>query len=324
MQGIYLVGEIGVDITIPKIESKLYLVNKTEPIKFYLTSYGGSLDEGLAIGMYLANLPNAEIEILGMAYSAAVALLLNFPKSKRKIREGSQIMIHQASLNAGGNSEDLAKMSELLKLQDERIANYYSQRIEGTTLDFWLNLLKEKSFISDSKAVELGFFSEITKTILNSTSKPHFMDNSILAKLDASLSKIANYMTGVKNTEPEPVPTNSEDETINDLTAQINALKAELSEKEAEIIAMKSKSDTMETEMENLQTQNASFAKIQNEMKAEYNRINELVKGLKNADSKNAVNNTDTSAPNVFSKGATQMTVNVSPDFVKSIFTKKK
>ena len=73
----------------------------------------------------------------------------------------AQMMIHKALLGyVSGNSDDLDKASNALKASDQGIVNAYVAKT-GKSEDEVMELMRNETYMSAQKAVELGFADEI-------------------------------------------------------------------------------------------------------------------------------------------------------------------
>ena len=94
-----------------------------------------------------------------MAASAASVAIMG--ADKICVSPTAQIMIHKASLSyLSGNSDDLDKASDALKSADQAICNAYKARTKMSG-DELLELMKNETFMTAQKAVELGFADEV-------------------------------------------------------------------------------------------------------------------------------------------------------------------
>lgn len=98
------------------------------------------------------------VEVTGMAASAASFAIMG--ADVVKISPTAQIMIHKAFLHMSGNSDELEQAANALKASDQAILNAYVQKT-GLDRDTLLELMKNETYMSAERAVELGFADEI-------------------------------------------------------------------------------------------------------------------------------------------------------------------
>jgi len=112
---VFLVGEINHASASRVMMQMLYLENQKrgQQINFYINSYGGSVDDTLAIydTMRFLNAPVATY-CIGRAYSGAAVLLSAGQKAKRHILPHATVMIHQPYGGITGQAEDIRIQAE--------------------------------------------------------------------------------------------------------------------------------------------------------------------------------------------------------------------
>lgn len=125
-----------------------------------VNSNGGLVTVGSDIYTMLKQYPgNVTAEVTGMAASAASVAIMG--ADKVVISPTAQMMIHKALLGyVSGNSDDLDKASNALKASDQGIVNAYVAKT-GKSEDEIMELMRNETYMSAQKAVELGFADEI-------------------------------------------------------------------------------------------------------------------------------------------------------------------
>lgn len=102
---------------------------------------------------------NVTAEVTGMAASAASVAIM--AADTVVISPTAQMMIHKALLGyVSGNSDDLDKASNALKASDQGIVNAYVAKT-GKSENEVMELMRNETYMSAQKAVELGFADEI-------------------------------------------------------------------------------------------------------------------------------------------------------------------
>ena len=121
---------------------------------------GGLVTVGSDIYTMLKQYPgNVTAEVTGMAASAASVAIM--AADTVVISPTAQMMIHKALLGyVSGNSDDLDKASNALKASDQGIVNAYVAKT-GKSEDEVMELMRNETYMSAQKAVELGFADEI-------------------------------------------------------------------------------------------------------------------------------------------------------------------
>lgn len=125
-----------------------------------VNSNGGLVTVGSDIYTMLKQYPgNVTAEVTGMAASAASVAIM--AADTVVISPTAQMMIHKALLGyVSGNSDDLDKASNALKASDQGIVNAYVAKT-GKSENEVMELMRNETYMSAQKAVELGFADEI-------------------------------------------------------------------------------------------------------------------------------------------------------------------
>ena len=138
---------------------------KLNPLKFYISTYGGAADDMFAL-YDVMNLAKRHCDIqtigIGKVMSAGVLLLAAGTKGKRYISKHCRVMIHSVAAGAGGQMHNLENEIKAIKnLQDEYInalvANTdLTKRQLTKILDRKVNV-----YLTAEEAVEYGIADEI-------------------------------------------------------------------------------------------------------------------------------------------------------------------
>ena len=150
---------------VDKANNKLPEGEELDDIKFYLSTYGGSADDMMAIYdmMRLTKL-NRDIETIGMGkiMSAGTLLLAAGTRGKRKIMKNCRVMIHAVSAGSMGTIHNLVnEMEEIQNIQDSYIAalckeTLLTKRQLKKMLDQKVNV-----YLTAEEAVEYGLADEV-------------------------------------------------------------------------------------------------------------------------------------------------------------------
>lgn len=221
--------------------------NALESVNVEINSPGGSVMEGQRIYNALKGISSRGVEVIttvsGLAASMGSVILM--AGDQRKMTHGSRIMIHEASVMAYGDADDLRKQSKLLESISSEIAEIYAEKANGTAEDM-RELMKNETWMSASEAEQAGFVDVVIKdgkeSVENKSNQPQTTnkttmfskDKDLTAKLEASQAEVTDLEATITKREAESV-TLSEDlnvanalvseyeATIKDLTAQIEA-----------------------------------------------------------------------------------------------------
>lgn len=154
--------------------------HKDKELTIAVSSFGGYLDEGIAIGEYIKAHGNCHMVIIGMTASAATVLCMK-AKSVR-IAKGSMMLIHNSSMTldvwTAANKQKIDEIITSFKKQrddldtfDKAIAQIYSSR-NGKPLEEIMAKMDEEKWMLAEEALEFGIVdSIISDDIVQSQSK---------------------------------------------------------------------------------------------------------------------------------------------------------
>ena len=166
-------------------------------IEIRLHCDGGSVTEGWAMYDRL-RATGKEITCIveGNAASMATVILMAAPKERRKAYENAHILMHNpwACVMTAADADDMQKMANDLKAEQERLVNLYVERC-GVDRDTIQSLMDEDKFITAAEAKELGIIGEIIPPIsakVRTTTNPNNMNevNVKASLLDRMLAKL--------------------------------------------------------------------------------------------------------------------------------------
>ena len=136
-----------------------------DPIKFFISTYGGSADEMFAI-YDMVTLLKRDCEIhtigLGKVMSAGTLLLASGTKGKRKIGRHCRVMIHAVAAGSAGELHDIENEMKSIKHIQELYINALARETQMTKrtiqklLDRRVNV-----YLTAEEAVEYGIADEI-------------------------------------------------------------------------------------------------------------------------------------------------------------------
>ncbi len=140
--------------------NKLSKPEKQKPIKFYISTYGGSADDMFALYDIMRNVKEtSEIHTIGLGkvMSAGVLLLASGTKGKRKIGKNCRVMIHSVM---GGNHGSLHNMMNELEAIEDLQDMYCDALIAETKMTrAKLKKMIERKvnvYLSADEAIEMG------------------------------------------------------------------------------------------------------------------------------------------------------------------------
>ena len=138
------------DVTASLITAQLLFLEAEDPekdIQFYINSPGGSVSDGLMIFDTMNHIkPDVQTICMGMAASMGAFLLAAGTKGKRFILPNAEVMIHQPSGGAQGQTTDIQIAAKHIQRTKERLNLILSEKTgqpierlaEDTERDNWM------------------------------------------------------------------------------------------------------------------------------------------------------------------------------------------
>ncbi len=151
-------------------DSLQWQVNQSaeKKIDLFIASVGGSVNAGLRMAAFIQGInAKADKEIhtynLSNADSIATAVFLAPDPEKRHILEHSTMFIHEPRLMLDFDitQEKSEKTAETLKMQKDRIADFYVKNIKGLSKDEALSLMAGEIDMNASMMLEKGIVAEV-------------------------------------------------------------------------------------------------------------------------------------------------------------------
>lgn len=198
-------------ISAAKVAEFLNSIDKgVDEIIIHLNSRGGSVYEGFAIHD-LFSTSGKKITTIAEGLVASIATVVFLAGSQRKITENSQLMIHNPWIDpmliSGLTADEIQQMADNMKVEENRIVDFYASKtkVEKSTLS---EMMKEETFISSDKALELKFATEIVtpvKAFATLKLKQHLNTNNdhmnkLFSSIEKKIDAIMNFQTGKSKT----------------------------------------------------------------------------------------------------------------------------
>ena len=160
---VFLGSEIDDQVANAVVAQLLFLEtdNPDADINLYINSPGGSVTAGMAIfdTMNYIKCPVRTV-CIGMAASMGAFLLMAGEKGKRLALPNSEVMIHQSSGGASGQSTDVTIHAEWL-LRTKNKMNGLMAQMTGQSLEKIAHDVERDYFMSAQEALEYGIIDEI-------------------------------------------------------------------------------------------------------------------------------------------------------------------
>jgi ATP-dependent Clp protease protease subunit len=265
---IYIEGAIsseewwGDEATPSQLREELKAIT-SKNITVIINSGGGDVWAGLAMYNALNEL-DAEVTVRVDGLAASIASVIAMAGDKIIMSPGSMMMIHKASAWAGGDSEDLAKVIEMLETVEESIVPIYADR-SGLSREEVQELMNAETWMSAEEAVEKGFADQV------GTKKTEEVTSSFSGVLALSMSatkasaKQALAHKGVANEVVEeakeeenvstPTPTPTDPTGDEDVETPTTPEKEEVKEPEVPEVVESDTSENNKSTKENIMTE---------------------------------------------------------------------
>lgn len=156
---IWLIGEVGYDITLENVIEKVSNTDKTQPLNVNIHSQGGSVYEGLAIYNYFKGLKQ-EVNTHSSGLVASIASIFFLAGKNRTINSTDSFLIHLPSNIGMGNAEDLEKTAKELRDIENKLADIYVNET-NLTKDEAMDLMKKDEMLNVNFLQEKGFVNNI-------------------------------------------------------------------------------------------------------------------------------------------------------------------
>ncbi len=161
MNEIWLIGEVGSDITLENTIEKVSNSDKNTPLTVNIHSQGGSVFEGLAIYNYFKSL-DQEVNTHSSGLVASIASVIFLAGKNRTINSTDNFLIHLPSNISVGNAEDLEKTAKELRSIESKLVDIYVNETNITKEDV-IDLMTKDEFLDIEFLKDKGFVNEIIK-----------------------------------------------------------------------------------------------------------------------------------------------------------------
>ena len=136
-----------------KVQKAINALEDGEKLTVQINSPGGVVSSGQEIYTMLRALSNVEIQITGMACSAASIIAMAGPCY---MSEPAMIMIHNVSSWVAGDYREMEKTADTLKRINKALASAYEVKT-GKSEDEILKMMDEETWLTAKDAIENGF-----------------------------------------------------------------------------------------------------------------------------------------------------------------------
>lgn len=131
----------------------------TPRLALHVNSPGGDVWDGVAILNALIQHP-AHVTAYVDGYAASIASVIVMGADEVEMGLGSQLMIHDASTFAWGNTAEVQAVADLLDKVSDNIAGVYAART-GQPAAHWRDLMRAETWFNADEAVAAGLASRM-------------------------------------------------------------------------------------------------------------------------------------------------------------------
>lgn len=143
--------------TIYDFNYKMKNIKDGEDIELEINSYGGDTFAGIDVMNSLRG-HNGKVAVTITGIAASAASIICMGADTVKMFSNTQLMIHNAWTIKAGNAKELRKAADDLDSIGESVLASYTHRVDPQIVE---KLLDEETYLSATKAKELGFIDEI-------------------------------------------------------------------------------------------------------------------------------------------------------------------
>jgi len=150
----------GIEATSPsKVNKILDSIMTNEDLEIEINSNGGDISAASEIYTAIRGYGkgNKKTNIVGSAYSAGSVIAM---ASESYMSPTAMMMVHKVSSGAEGNSNDMDKMSRVLQVADQTVANAYIAK-SGMSMKEALKMMADETWLTAQQAKDKGLIDGI-------------------------------------------------------------------------------------------------------------------------------------------------------------------
>lgn len=199
---IYLYGDVGEwdEINSYNFRCSLSNIEDNKPINIHISSYGGEVAEGLAIGSLIKQHKGKTVAIID-SWACSIASIIACSCDEIEMYSSSMLMIHNALCGIVGNAKDLREQADVLDKISESLKTVYLSKSNGKlTLEKVTELMDNETWLSAEECSEYGLCDKIIGLNNNMVAK---LDEGILNKYKNVPEQVKDIIDSVKEKEME-------------------------------------------------------------------------------------------------------------------------
>lgn len=164
---------------------------KAKKVTIHINSNGGEVPEGRAIYDFIKEISNKQkVHTIGEGMVASIATLAFLAGETREMKPNCEFLGHLPSMQAEGNSDDFARVSEYMQEKKRDIAGIYAEHTEQS-LNEMIDFMRKDRPISAKKAMEMGFVTFVPEFKAVAIYNPENMSDT---KKDSKMDQISSKM----------------------------------------------------------------------------------------------------------------------------------
>lgn len=172
------------------VQREIDMSGNASTLVVHITSNGGFVNDAFSIHDKLSNCGKT-VNTVGEGLVASAATIILMAGKKRQLTKYGELMIHNPFGRVEGDAEELQSAADEMQRIQDKIAQFYSDKIGKPAKQFQKWMDEEKAMSSD-EALELGFINGILEPMravaMIETNKSH-----------SQISPIMNFLTEIKN-----------------------------------------------------------------------------------------------------------------------------
>lgn len=199
---IYLYGDVGEwdEVNSYNFRCSLSNIEDNKPINIHISSYGGEVAEGLAIGSLIKQHKGKTVAIID-SWACSIASIIACSCDEIEMYSSSMLMIHNALCGIVGNAKDLREQADVLDKISESLKTVYLSKSNGKlTLEKVTELMDNETWLSAEECSEYGLCDKIIGLNNNMVAK---LDEGILNKYKNIPEQVKDIIDSVKEKEIE-------------------------------------------------------------------------------------------------------------------------
>ena len=200
---VYLYGDVGTwdDVNVADFKAQLEGVDSEKPLNIHISSYGGEVNEGLAISSIIRKHEGKTKAIID-SWACSIASIIACSCDEVEMYNSSMLMIHNALCCAFGNAKELREQADVLDKISNSLKTVYLEKAHGKLdLDKVTELMDAESWLSAEECLEIGLCDNIIEVGNKMVAK--FNDENILNKYKNVPQSIVDSINQAKQIEIE-------------------------------------------------------------------------------------------------------------------------